>query len=97
MLQDHSSRCAARDKYDTRARARVRLRPHLATPVTPSENAQAGRRPHPSHPRAISPGRRLRMFEKVDLNGDMLIDLNEFLWMQTPSTASRGKGATPSE
>lgn len=31
----------------------------------------------------------LRMFEKVDLNQDRLIDLNEFLWMQiTPDRAS---------
>ena len=25
------------------------------------------------------------MFKKVDLNGDKLIDLNEFLWMQVPA------------
>ena len=28
------------------------------------------------------------MFDKADLNGDRLIDLNEFLWMQTPTPAA---------
>ena len=33
------------------------------------------------------------MFKKADLNGDQLIDLNEFLWIQTPTSAPGNKGA----
>ena len=31
----------------------------------------------------------VRMFRKVDVNSDNLIDLNEFLWMQVPQKGER--------